>query len=181
MKTIVKKYDVSRCVLIVPASPHPFRSSQNRPSLLFSDFYILVRTIWCHSKLFYTTTIFSIISYFLTLLAALPFLPIVAKISGWTRPDRQPRLSFSYYEPEHIYIWLYSDYSSNSCTILALSPYYSPDQKGKRLPFLLLCIHLFSSKMGTGRTHTHRQQSMLHNKKSQIFRRQMVRHWLKSK
>ena len=135
MKTIVKKYDVSRCVLIVPASPHPFRSSQNRPSLLFSDFYILVRTIWCHSKLFYTTTIFSIISYFLTLLAALPFLPIVAKISGWTRPDRQPCLSFSCYAPEHIYIWLYSDYSSNSCTILVLSPYYSPDKKGKRLPF----------------------------------------------
>ena len=105
MKTIVKKYDVSRCVLIVPASPHPFRSSQNRPSLLFSDFYILVRTIWCHSKLFYTTTIFSIISYFLTLLAALPFLPIVAKISGWTRPDRQPCLSFSCYAPEH-YIYL---------------------------------------------------------------------------
>ena len=108
MKTIVKKYDVSRCVLIVPASPHPFRSSQNRPSLLFSDFYILVRTIWCHSKLFYTTTIFSIISYFLTLLAALPFLPIVTKISGWTRPDRQPCLSFSCYAPEHIYIYGYT-------------------------------------------------------------------------
>ena len=87
------------------------------------------------SKLFYTITIFSIIFYSLTLLAALPFLPIVTKISGWTRPDRQPCLSFSCYAPEHIYIWLYSDYSSNSCTILVLSPYYSPDKKGKRLPF----------------------------------------------
>ena len=73
--------------------------------------------------------------YSLTLLAALPFLPIVAKISGWTRPDRQPCLSFSCYAPEHIYIWLFSDYSSNSCTILVLSPYYSPDQKSQRLPF----------------------------------------------
>ena len=163
MKTIVKKYDVSRCVLIVPASPHPFRSSQNRPSLLFSDFYILVRTIWCHSKLFYTTTIFSIISYFLTLLAALPFLPIVTKISGWTRPDRQPCLSFSCYAPEHIYIYL---------AILRLFQqflYYSRSlsrSERQAPPFLLLCIHLFSSKMGTGRTHTHRPQSMLHNKKS---------------
>ena len=125
------------------------------------------------SKLFYIITIFSLIFYSLTLLAALSFLPIVTKISGLTRPDRQPCLSFSCYAPEHIYIWLYSDYSSNSCTVLVLSPYYSPDQKGKR-PFLLLCIHLFSSKMGTGWTHTHRPQSMLHNKKSQIFRRQMV-------
>ena len=40
----------TRCLLIVPASPHPFCSSQNRPSLLFSDFYVLVRTIWCHSR-----------------------------------------------------------------------------------------------------------------------------------
>ena len=119
MKTIVKKYDVSKCVLIVPASPHPFRSSQNRPSLLFSDFYILVRTIWCHSKLFYTTTIFSIISYFLTLLAALPFLPIVAKISGWTRPDRQPCLSFSCYAPEHTHIYI-SGYTQTIPAILVL-------------------------------------------------------------
>ena len=71
------------------------------------------------------------IFYSLTLLAALPFLPIVTKISGWTRPDRQPCLSFSCYTPEHIYIWLYPDFSSNSCTILVLSPYYSPDQKCK--------------------------------------------------
>ena len=41
-------------------------------------------------------------------------------------------------------------------------------------PFLLLCIHLFSSKMGTGRTHTHRLQSMLHNKKSEIFRKIVI-------
>ena len=76
--------------------------------------------------------LFFIIFYSLTLLAALPFLPIVTKISGWTRPDRQPCLSFYCYAPEHINIWLYSDYSSISCTVLVLSPYYSPDQKGKR-------------------------------------------------
>ena len=100
--------------------------------LYTSSNYLMPFQSW-ESKLFYTITIFFIIFYSLTLLAALPFLPIVTKISGWTRPDRQPCLSFSCYAPKHIhiYIWLLSDYSSNSCTILVLSPYYSPDQKCK--------------------------------------------------
>ena len=71
------------------------------------------------SKLFYTITIFSIIFYSLTLLAALPFLPIVAKISGWTRPDRQPCLSFSCYAPEHTHIYI-SGYTQTIPAILVL-------------------------------------------------------------
>ena len=58
-------------------------------------------------------------------------------------------------------------YYSRSLSILFSRP-------EMQAPFLLLCIHLFSSKMGTGRTHTHRLQSMLHNKKSEIFRKIVI-------
>ena len=69
------------------------------------------------AELFYTTTFFSVIFY--SLLVALPFLPIVAKISGWTRPDRQPCLSFSCYAPEHTHIYI-SGYTQTIPVILVL-------------------------------------------------------------
>ena len=142
--------------------------------LLYTSSNYLMPFQGLESKLFYTITIFFIIFYSLTLLAALPFLPIVTKISGWTRPDRQPCLSFYCYAPEHINIWLYSDYSSNSCTILVLSPYYSPDKKGQRLPFSCYASIYSPARWAMdGPTLT---TIILQNKESQIFRRQMVRH-----
>ena len=103
--------------------------------------------------LYYYHLLYNIL--FFNIIGSSPFPPYCSKDQ---RVDQTRQAAVSLFlllcTRTYIYIWLYSDYSSNSCTILALSPYYSPDQKGKR-PFLLLCIHLFSSKMGTGRTHTH--------------------------
>ena len=84
--------------------------------------------------LYYYHLLYNIL--FFNIIGSSPFPPYCSKDQ---RVDQTRQAAVSLFlllcTRTYIYIWLYSDYSSNSCTILALSPYYSPDQKGKRPPF----------------------------------------------